>query len=137
MPRPTDAVPAVVGKGSCHQVRTVEDARAALKRVSHDERLVATVKQGLGSIENAVFIWGERGLAVLTILHSAIDGDFAFVIYGQNEPGYSIKQDIDPVLTLWAEVMGVTRMATAVERQGPWERLTGYRPWKLILSKEF
>ncbi len=129
------AVKPVDGKGTCRQVRTLEDVRAALRRVSHDERLVETVKAGLTRPESAVFVWGERGVAVLTILHSEIDGDFAWITYLQNEPGVSLKHDIGPVLTLWAEVMGVSRIAAAVDRAGPWERLTGYTPWKLVISK--
>ena len=131
------AVKPVDGKGTCRQVRTPEDVRAALSRVHHDERVLATVTAGLTRPQSAVFLWGTRGVAVLTILQSEIDGDFAWITYLQNEPGYSLKHEIDPVLTLWAEVMGVSRLAAAVDRAGPWEKLTGYTPWKLVISKEF
>ena len=137
MRTPMSNANAVVGKEICRQVTTLEDARAAVARVSHDERVLATVTAGLTRPQSAVFLWGTRGVAVLTILQSEIDGDFAWITYLQNEPGYSLKHEIDPVLTLWAEVMGVSRIAAAVDRAGPWGKLTGYTPWKLVISKEF
>ena len=132
-----DASPAA-GKGRLiSQVLNVEDAKEALRRADADPKVWETVKMGLGRADSAVFLWGHTGLCVLTILDSFIDGRFAWITYLQNEKGWSLKNEIHPMLQRWAEMQDVSRIAAAVEKEGHWFRLTGYKPWKLIISKEF
>lgn len=130
-------VETAAGVGSAiHIVQSVGDAEQARMRARHDPRILATVERALTHPESAVFLWGQTGLAVLTLLHSEIDGDFAWITYLQSDPAVSLKRVVAPTFRRWADLMNVRRIAGAVDREGPWTRLTGYRPWKLVIAEE-
>lgn len=130
---PTDAVSGVVGKGACiTQALSALDAKQALERALNQE-IRTIVQQGLDHGGSAVFLWGVTGLAVVTVLENAYDGRFAFFSWLQNDT--TAFHDILPTIHRWAENQGCTRIAAAVERGTPqgWEKLTGYKPWKMVI----
>lgn len=120
---------------SIRMVQDVQDVKDALRRVSGKPRLIATVMKACNDPSSSIWIWGTWGLAILSILETAIDGRFAFFVYVQNEKGFSLHK-MSEIAEEWARERGAERIAGAVERKGPWYRLTGYKPWKLVIAKE-
>ncbi len=132
--QPTQDANDVDGKEkSIQKVVTPTDVKSALSRVKHNIGLLHLVQSCLEN--GAVWIWGEMGLAGVTLVNNHNDEPFVFVHWFQNTSGYSIK-DVVPYFEEWGRERGATRVATAVDREGPWFDLTGLSPWKLIIAKE-
>lgn len=140
MPRdtaqPSPAASAAAGKdGSIRPARTAQDVQDALRRL-REPKMAEAITAAMKDPRGVVFLWGESGLAILTILENAYDGRFAFISWLQNDREYEAV-DVSPTIERWADYYGCQRIAAAVERGSPdaWKRLTGYEPWKLVISK--
>lgn len=119
------------------QVRTPDDVQEAVRRAPAGP-IRDTVEQSLGNPQDGVFLWGETGLLAITLLETPLDGRFAWVTWGQSDRRIPPERVL-PVLIHWCEQRNCGRIAGAVEKGTPlaWQRLTGFAPWKLILSVEF
>src|SRR3990172_12291004 len=79
------------------QVQDARDVREALARTSSRPEVVATLLKAVNREDSAVFIWGATGLAIVTVLENHFDGRFAFVVWGQNDRHFTVKQ-VAPVI---------------------------------------
>lgn len=132
---PTPVVKSVDTKGkSVCQVLSALDATDALNRAPN-EAVQSMVQMFLDHGDAAVFLWGAKGMALLTILENPHDGRFAFFSWFQNDPSYTILEVL-PIMKRWAENHGAMKIAAAIERGTPegWEKLTGFTPWKMVIA---
>lgn len=129
--------PSVVGRGKCFRiVRTVQDVERVgelLRDVTDAVRqeVIATIPNPNG----AVMLWGDRGLASFLISETPFSGRFACITWLQNDRSTHIREALAHI-EAWAMENGATKVIANVEREGPWARLTGYYPYRLVLMKE-
>ena len=121
---------------SIRRVQNAEDVRVALLRCSGEPRIIFLVKNIMRNNLGAIWIWGKKGLCIWSVMDSEIDGRFAWCHWFYNEgEKITIKEVVNHVRQ-WAREHYCTRMAAAVDSEGPWTRLTGFKPWKLVISEE-
>lgn len=137
--RLTEDVQSVDGKVRLEPrlVESVEDAEllAARLRNHTNPKLMKLAYLALGNDQSAVWIWGARSFAVAEVWDTVLEGRIVNVAWIENEPGFTPKKYL-PLLEEWAREQGAKMVATYVYREGPWERLTGWKPWALVIAKE-
>lgn len=125
------------GKGSFAQrVQSAEDVALLLPRLTGKPKLLTLAYNALGSEDGAVWIWGERSFGIADVVDTVLYGRIVSVGYLRNEPGFSIKTHFAPLVEAWGRERGAVQAMTFVHKEGPWERLTGWKPWALIIAKE-
>lgn len=132
---PMPAVKPVATKGkSVYQVLSALDVTDALNRAPN-EAIQGMVQTFLEHGDAAVFLWGTKGMALLTVLENPHDGRFAFFSWFQSDSSFTIL-DVLPIMKRWAENHGAMKIAAAIERGTPggWEKLTGFTPWKMVIA---
>lgn len=118
-------------------VESVADAELLAARLKGhtNPKLMKLAYLALGNEDSAVWIWGERSFAIAEIWDTVLKGRIASAMWIENEPGFAAKKYL-PVMEKWAKANGAHRVLTYVYREGPWERLTGWKPWALVIAKE-
>lgn len=138
MLKPMEDVRSVGGKerSPVQRVQSAEDVALLLPRIIKRPKLITLAYNALQDDDGAVWIWGKRSFAIAHVMDTDLYGRMASLDWLEGELGFRVKKDLAPIMEEWARTRGAKLIATYVMEERAWERLTGWKPFALVLAKE-
>lgn len=132
-----EGVKSVVGKDlSIRIVQNAEDVRTLAQRAIHLPEIIDVIQGEVGNKSFQAWIWGKKSFGIARITDDPLYGRILNLIYALSEPGFFTKKIFAPELEKWGREMGAKKMLTIVHEERAWTRITGWKPWGLVLAKE-